>query len=189
MRTAYEKERSIVRSWYMRGTLHAIPSDDARWILRLLAPRILAATSRRYQQLDLNDDLRQRTDHLLRGELTQPDGGAQTLVRVEYADDAPSSGRGSTSTASARSGAGWWRSDATGGESDLTLQAMPKRPLSPERLTGTRRCLHRWPTEAAPARHSAVIFRSRDPRRPRRTGEPPAATYPGNPLHPTRRRD
>ncbi|WP_405861913.1 winged helix DNA-binding domain-containing protein [Streptomyces sp. NBC_00090] len=42
IRTAYEKERSIVRSWYMRGTLHTIPSDDARWILQLFAPRILA---------------------------------------------------------------------------------------------------------------------------------------------------
>lgn len=66
IRAAYEDERSIVRNWYMRGTLHTIPSDDARWVLQLLAPRILAATSRRYQQLGLDDDLRQRTDHLIR---------------------------------------------------------------------------------------------------------------------------
>ncbi|MEU4863420.1 crosslink repair DNA glycosylase YcaQ family protein [Kitasatospora aureofaciens] len=26
---AYEDERSIVRGWYMRGTLHTIPSEDA----------------------------------------------------------------------------------------------------------------------------------------------------------------
>ncbi|MFF4583826.1 winged helix DNA-binding domain-containing protein [Streptomyces sp. NPDC001373] len=66
IRTAYEKERSIVRNWYMRGTLHTIPSDDARWVLQLLSPRILAATSRRYQQLGLGDDLRRRADHLIR---------------------------------------------------------------------------------------------------------------------------
>ncbi|MBB3733068.1 winged helix DNA-binding domain-containing protein [Nonomuraea dietziae] len=66
IRTAYEKERSIVRNWYMRGTLHTIPSDDARWVLPLLSPRILAATNRRYQQLGLDDDLRQRADHLIR---------------------------------------------------------------------------------------------------------------------------
>ncbi|MEV5493647.1 crosslink repair DNA glycosylase YcaQ family protein [Streptomyces bobili] len=66
IRTAYEKERSIVRGWYMRGTLHTLPSDDARWVLRLLSPRIPAATSRRYQQLGLDDDLRQRADHLIR---------------------------------------------------------------------------------------------------------------------------
>lgn len=66
IRTAYEKERSIVRNWYMRGTLHTIPSNDARWVLQLLSPRILAATDRRYQQLGLDDDLRQRADHLIR---------------------------------------------------------------------------------------------------------------------------
>ncbi|MEW2079208.1 winged helix DNA-binding domain-containing protein [Streptomyces sp. NPDC013433] len=66
IRTAYEKERSIVRGWYMRGTLHTIPSDDARWVLPLLSPRILAATNRRYQQLGLDDALRQRADHLIR---------------------------------------------------------------------------------------------------------------------------
>ncbi|MER6031095.1 winged helix DNA-binding domain-containing protein [Streptomyces sp. NPDC001851] len=66
IRTAYEKERSIVRNWYMRGTLHTIPSNDARWVLQLLSPRILAATNRRYQQLGLDDDLRRRADHLIR---------------------------------------------------------------------------------------------------------------------------
>ncbi|MEU3597598.1 winged helix DNA-binding domain-containing protein [Streptomyces sp. NPDC006798] len=66
IRTAYEKEKSIVRGWYMRGTLHTIPGDDAHWVSRLLSPRILAATSRRYQQLGLDGDLRRRADHLIR---------------------------------------------------------------------------------------------------------------------------
>ncbi|MFJ7421605.1 winged helix DNA-binding domain-containing protein [Streptomyces uncialis] len=66
IRAAYEDERSIVRNWYMRGTLHTIPSGDARWVSQLLSPRILAATSRRYQQLGLDDDLRRRADHLIR---------------------------------------------------------------------------------------------------------------------------
>ncbi|MEU1465957.1 winged helix DNA-binding domain-containing protein [Streptomyces sp. NPDC005727] len=66
IRTAYEDERSIVRGWYMRGTLHTIPSDDARWVLQLLSPLILAASSRRYQQLGLDDGLRRRADHLIR---------------------------------------------------------------------------------------------------------------------------
>ncbi|MEW1548798.1 winged helix DNA-binding domain-containing protein [Streptomyces tsukubensis] len=66
IRTAYEDERSIVRNWYMRGTLHTVPSDDARWVLQLLAPRILAAAGRRYQQLGLDGDLRRRAGHLIR---------------------------------------------------------------------------------------------------------------------------
>ncbi|MFE0423555.1 winged helix DNA-binding domain-containing protein [Streptomyces sp. NPDC058953] len=66
VRTAYEDERSIVRNWYMRGTLHTIPGEDARWVSQLLSPRILAATSGRYQQLGLDDDLRRRADDLIR---------------------------------------------------------------------------------------------------------------------------
>ncbi|MFF0204691.1 winged helix DNA-binding domain-containing protein [Streptomyces sp. NPDC005017] len=66
IRAAYEDERSIVRGWYMRGTLHTVPSEDARWVLRLLSSRLLAATGRRYQQLGLDDDLRRRADRLLR---------------------------------------------------------------------------------------------------------------------------
>ena len=62
VRAAYENERSIVRSWFLRGTLHTIPSDDLRWVRRLLSPRILVATSRRYHELGLNEDLRQPPD-------------------------------------------------------------------------------------------------------------------------------
>ncbi|MFE7171291.1 winged helix DNA-binding domain-containing protein [Streptomyces sp. NPDC057616] len=70
VRTAYERDRTIVRGWYMRGTLHTIPCDDARWVLRLLAPRILTATGRRYQQLGLDEDLRRRADRLIRRALS-----------------------------------------------------------------------------------------------------------------------
>ncbi|MEU0687289.1 winged helix DNA-binding domain-containing protein [Streptomyces uncialis] len=69
VRAAYEDDRGIVRGWYLRGTLHTVPSDDARWLLRLLAPRTLAATSRRYQQLGLDDELRRRADQLIRRDL------------------------------------------------------------------------------------------------------------------------
>ncbi|MFE9926024.1 winged helix DNA-binding domain-containing protein [Streptomyces sp. NPDC005774] len=66
IRAAYEEERSIVRGWFMRGTLHTIPSEDAHWVLRLLAPRIIAGTGRRYHQLGLDDDVRRRADLLIR---------------------------------------------------------------------------------------------------------------------------
>ncbi|MGV9312370.1 winged helix DNA-binding domain-containing protein [Streptomyces sp. NPDC003691] len=66
IRAAYEDERSIVRNWYMRGTLHTIPGEDAHWVRQLLAPRVLAATSSRYRQLGLGDDLRGRADRLIR---------------------------------------------------------------------------------------------------------------------------
>ncbi|SHF90655.1 winged helix DNA-binding domain-containing protein [Streptoalloteichus hindustanus] len=69
IRTAYEDERSIVRGWFLRGTLQTIASDDVRWVLRLLAPRILAATTHRYHQLGLDDSLRERADRLIRNAL------------------------------------------------------------------------------------------------------------------------
>jgi hypothetical protein len=43
----------ILRTWPMRGTIHCVPPDDAKWMLTLCASRILAADARRMRQLDL----------------------------------------------------------------------------------------------------------------------------------------
>ncbi|MEK6371432.1 MAG: winged helix DNA-binding domain-containing protein [Acidobacteriota bacterium] len=47
-------ERRIVRCWPMRGTLHVVAAEDVRWMLELLAPRVLARRARieRYYELD-----------------------------------------------------------------------------------------------------------------------------------------
>lgn len=37
--------RAVIRSWGMRGTLHFIMAEDAGWMRRLFAPRILARTT------------------------------------------------------------------------------------------------------------------------------------------------
>lgn len=42
--------KSIVRSWPMRGTLHFVPAEDLRWLLALLAPRVLARTAARLER-------------------------------------------------------------------------------------------------------------------------------------------
>jgi hypothetical protein len=47
-------ERAIVRTWPMRGTLHFVASQDVRWMLRLLAPRIMQRTKGRHRQLELD---------------------------------------------------------------------------------------------------------------------------------------
>src|SRR5919109_1880253 len=36
--TALNEDRSIVRSWLMRGTLHVVDADDLRWMLAVLGP-------------------------------------------------------------------------------------------------------------------------------------------------------
>jgi hypothetical protein len=40
-------ERTIVRTWPMRGTLHFVAPEDARWMLKLMATRIIAGHTRR----------------------------------------------------------------------------------------------------------------------------------------------
>ena len=43
-------DRTILRTWPMRGTLHFVAAEDARWMLELMTPRVLAASARRHQQ-------------------------------------------------------------------------------------------------------------------------------------------
>ena len=47
--------RVIVRTWPMRGTLHFVAAEDVRWILPLLTPRVITATTSRYRSLELTD--------------------------------------------------------------------------------------------------------------------------------------
>jgi hypothetical protein len=48
-------ERTIVRTWPMRGTLHFVPAADAAWMLRLLAPRVLRGRASVYRYHELDD--------------------------------------------------------------------------------------------------------------------------------------
>jgi hypothetical protein len=47
----------IVRTWPMRGTLHFVPPEDAKWMLKLSASRMLAKDGRRLKQLGLNEEM------------------------------------------------------------------------------------------------------------------------------------
>ena len=47
-------QRSIIRTWPMRGTLHFIPAIDARWMLELMTPRIIKGAAGRHRQLELD---------------------------------------------------------------------------------------------------------------------------------------
>jgi hypothetical protein len=41
---------TIVRTWPMRGTLHFVAAEDARWMLGLTMPRVLAASTARLER-------------------------------------------------------------------------------------------------------------------------------------------
>src|SRR3954469_3640162 len=49
------EERSVVRTWVMRGTLHLIAAEDARWMVELLGPVGLKKSARRIAELGVGD--------------------------------------------------------------------------------------------------------------------------------------
>ena len=58
------RERDIVRTWPMRGTIHWVAAADARWMCELLAAARIRSLAGRYRQLDVTD-----RDIALAGEL------------------------------------------------------------------------------------------------------------------------
>ena len=78
VRQARETERSFILTWALRGTLHLVAAEDARWLTALCGPGAIRSTRRRYQQLGLSADVRERAlgeiETILRreGALTRP---------------------------------------------------------------------------------------------------------------------
>ncbi len=50
-------DRKIILTWLMRGTIHFVSPEDVRWMLKLLAPRLLAQDERRLKQLELDQQI------------------------------------------------------------------------------------------------------------------------------------
>ena len=71
--------REIVRTWPMRGTLHFVAAADARWMLELLTPRVIAASATRHQQLELDQNVFARSEKIFRKVL----GGGQQRTRED----------------------------------------------------------------------------------------------------------
>jgi hypothetical protein len=58
-------DRSIIRTWPMRGTLHFVAADDIRWMLALLTPRVLGNSRWRVKQLELDASVFARSRKVL----------------------------------------------------------------------------------------------------------------------------
>jgi len=71
-------ERRILQTWPLRGTLHFIPAQDARWMLTVSAPRMLRAATRRMAQLELDEATIKRSAALFRDALA----GGKRLTRL-----------------------------------------------------------------------------------------------------------
>jgi hypothetical protein len=97
VRRACNHDRSVVRTWAMRGTLHMVAAEDAGWLVTLLGPGFAAGNRRRRLQLGLDDRLCERAMELLptlladgplsRGELVR--ALAAKGVRVDPDGQAP----------------------------------------------------------------------------------------------------
>lgn len=59
----------IIRTWPLRGTLHFVAAADARWILELLAPRVLARASGRLRSFGVDRPTLARARAILGREL------------------------------------------------------------------------------------------------------------------------
>lgn len=72
-------ERTLVRSWPMRGTLHLVAPEDLRWMLRHLAARVVRGSAGRHRQLGLTAADFAKSRRLLERALA----GGQQLTRPE----------------------------------------------------------------------------------------------------------
>ncbi len=72
-------DRKILRTWPMRGTIHFVPSEDARWMLQLTASWMLARDGRRQEQLGLDEGVMERCKGLFYDALQ----GGRRLLRSE----------------------------------------------------------------------------------------------------------
>jgi len=70
-------DRSIVRSWPMRGTLHFVAPEDLGWILGLTGERGMRAAAGRHRQLELDEADFDRAADVARERLS----GARLLTR------------------------------------------------------------------------------------------------------------
>ncbi|MEN3334595.1 MAG: hypothetical protein V7641_3960 [Blastocatellia bacterium] len=74
-------DKTIVRTWPMRRTLHFVAAADVRWMLELLTPRIIAASARRSLLVGLDDRIFARSRALFAAAL---EGGKQLTRSAMY---------------------------------------------------------------------------------------------------------
>ena len=64
-------DRSIVRTWGPRATLHLLASDDIGWLLSLFGPVFVAGDRRRREELGLSEEICVRGMHIIRDVLAK----------------------------------------------------------------------------------------------------------------------
>lgn len=75
-------QRSVVRTWTLRGTLHLVAADDVGWLVGLLGPASAARNARRRAELGLDPALVDRALRALPGVLADRGLTRAELVRA-----------------------------------------------------------------------------------------------------------
>lgn len=57
---AIDTDRTVVRTWLMRGTIHLVAATDLRWMVRLIGPAVARKFRSRRRELGLTDDVLER---------------------------------------------------------------------------------------------------------------------------------
>ncbi len=88
-------QRTIVRTWPMRSTIHLLPAEDALWITRLLGPRQNKKGASIYRKLTLTDSILGQAGEVLRECLAAtPKDRAEIYAALEKAGIATNEGKG-----------------------------------------------------------------------------------------------
>ena len=75
-------DRSVVRNWLIRGTLHLVPAEDLRWMLALLGQAMDAKALKRRADLGISDDDHDNVLNFLRNELA----AKEPMTRAEIGE-------------------------------------------------------------------------------------------------------
>ena len=73
--------KTIIRTWPMRGTLHFVAPADARWMLKTFTPRVIARSASIYRQAELDKKVFAKSAKLLTAAL---EGGKQLTRKEVY---------------------------------------------------------------------------------------------------------
>lgn len=85
---ARTEDRSLLRTWLMRMTMHLVPSDDAGWLLPLFEPKIESWARRRLEQLGVAP----AAQHKAIGAIERALAAEGPLTRSEAAERVASAG-------------------------------------------------------------------------------------------------
>lgn len=82
------RDREVVRTWPMRGTIHWVPAEDARWMCELLAAPLAGGLAARYAQLGITQAHVELAGQLFTEHLSEPTSRPDVIaLLVEHGID------------------------------------------------------------------------------------------------------